>query len=142
MASKALSTKKNTALSVPSTNTVLTTDLKKTFGDDILMSGNAIKEKETIVIPLSPSLDMILNGGVPEGSFVVLTGQPKCGKTTTSLQIAALAQQKQYAYGDFEKGREVYFLNIEGRIKKRDLSGIKGLDLDRFHIIGLSLIHI
>jgi recombination protein RecA len=30
----------------------------------------------------------------------------------------------------------VYYLNIEGRLKKRDLEGISGLDLDRFHIIG------
>jgi recombination protein RecA len=29
----------------------------------------------------------------------------------------------------------VYYLNIEGRLKKRDLEGIPGLDLDRFHII-------
>ena len=70
-------------------------DLKKTFGDDILMSGNSIKEKEVVVIPLSPSLDMILNGGVPEGSFVVLTGQPKCGKTVTSLSLAATALEPQ-----------------------------------------------
>lgn len=135
MASKALSTKKNTALSVPSTNTVLTTDLQKTFGDDILMSGNAIKEKETIVIPLSPSLDMILNGGVPEGSFMVLTGQPKCGKTVTSLSLAATALEPQYQ-GNLEKPRHVYYLNIEGRLKKRDIEGIKGLDLNRFTLIG------
>jgi recombination protein RecA len=30
----------------------------------------------------------------------------------------------------------VYYLNIEGRLKQRDLLGIKGLDLTRFHIIG------
>ena len=70
-------------------------DLKKTFGEDILMSGSSIKEKQTVVIPLSPALDMILNGGVPEGSFVVLTGQPKCGKTVTSLSLAAKAMEEQ-----------------------------------------------
>jgi recombination protein RecA len=30
----------------------------------------------------------------------------------------------------------VYYLNIEGRLKKRDLEGIPGLNLDRFHVIG------
>jgi recombination protein RecA len=110
-------------------------DIKKTFGDDILMSGNSIKEKEVVVIPLSPSLDMILNGGVPEGSFVVLTGQPKCGKTVTSLSLAAKAMEPKYQ-GSLEKPRHTYYLNIEGRLKKRDIEGINGLDLDRFTLIG------
>lgn len=110
-------------------------DLKKTFGKDILMSGSSIKEKKTAIIPLSPSLDMILNGGVPEGSFVVLTGQPKCGKTVTSLSLAAKAMEEQYQ-GTLENPRHTYYLNIEGRLKKRDVEGIKGLDLDRFTLIG------
>lgn len=111
-------------------------DIKKNFGDDIILSGNSVIDKKVMNISISPSLDIALNGGIPEGSFVILTGQPKCGKTTTSLQIAAVAQQEQYAYGDFAAGREVYYLNIEGRIKKRDLLGIKGLNLEKFHIIG------
>ena len=113
----------------------LSTDLEKTFGADILMSGNAIKEKVVQTIPLSPALDMILHGGVPEGSFVVLTGQPKCGKTVTSLSLAAVALDPKYQ-GDLEKPRHCYYLNIEGRLKKRDIEGIKGLDLDRFTLIG------
>ena len=111
-------------------------DVKKTFGDNIILSGNDVVDKELITIPVSPSLDIVLGGGIPEGSFVILTGQPKCGKTTTSLDFCATAQQKQYAYGSFKEGREVYYLNIEGRLKKRDLEGIPGLDLTRFHIIG------
>jgi len=110
-------------------------EIKKTFGDDILLSGNSIKEKKTVIIPVSPALDMALQGGVPEGSFVVLTGQPKCGKTTTSLSIAATAQEEQYR-GSLPNPRHVYYLNIEGRLKKRDIEGIAGLDLDRFTLIG------
>jgi recombination protein RecA len=109
--------------------------IKKTFGDDILLSGNSIKEKKTIIIPVSPALDMALQGGIPEGSFVVLTGQPKCGKTTTSLSIAATAQEDQYQ-GNLAKPRHVYYLNIEGRLKKRDIEGIVGLNLERFTLIG------
>ena len=55
-------------------------DVVKNFGDDIILTGNAIVDRKSIVIPVSPSLDIVLNGGIPEGSFVVLTGQPKCGK--------------------------------------------------------------
>ena len=110
-------------------------DVKKNFGSEVIQSAAALIDRESIVIPLSPSLDMILSGGVPEGSFVVLTGQPKCGKTTTSLDFAATAQKETYQ-GNLKKPRHVYYLNIEGRLKKRDLEGINGLDLDRFDIIG------
>tara|TARA_B100002019_G_C21274933_1_gene604911 strand:- start:10996 stop:12003 length:1008 start_codon:yes stop_codon:yes gene_type:complete len=110
-------------------------DVKKNFGSDIMMSANALVDRQSIIIPVSPSLDMVLGGGVPEGSFVVLTGQPKCGKTTTSLDLAATAQKPEYQ-GDLKKPRHVYYLNIEGRLKKRDLEGISHLDLDRFDIIG------
>jgi recombination protein RecA len=110
-------------------------DVTKTFGEDIILSGNAIVDRRSVVIPVSPSLDIVLNGGIPEGSFVVFTGQPKCGKTTTSLDFASTAQKPEYQ-GDLKSPREVYYLNIEGRLKKRDLEGIPGLDLSRFHVIG------
>lgn len=110
-------------------------DVVKNFGDNIILSGNALMDKKSVIIPVSPSLDIVLNGGIPEGSFVVLTGQPKCGKTTSSLDFAATAQKPEYQ-GTLKSPREVYYLNIEGRLKKRDLEGIPGLDLDRFHIIG------
>ena len=110
-------------------------DVTKNFGDQVILSGNALVDKTLINIPISPALDLVLNGGIPEGSFVVMTGQPKCGKTTTSLDFAATAQNEKYQ-GDLKNPREVYYLNIEGRLKKRDLEGIPNLDLSRFHIIG------
>ncbi len=110
-------------------------DVCKNFGQDIILSASAIVDKPCIVIPVSPAIDIMLNGGIPEGSFVVLTGQPKCGKTTTSLDFAATAQKEEYR-GKLDKPRHVYYLNIEGRLKKRDLEGIPGLDLDRFDVIG------
>lgn len=110
-------------------------DVTKNFGDNIILSGNAIIDTKNIIIPFSPALDIVLNGGIPEGSFVVLTGQPKCGKTTSSLDFCATAQRSEYQ-GKLKTPREVYYLNIEGRLKKRDLEGIPGLDLDRFHVIG------
>ena len=115
--------------------TTLKDDVTKQFGSDIMLSASALIDKKTVIIPISPSLDIVLNGGVPEGSFVILTGQPKCGKTTTSLDFAATAQRAEYQ-GELKKPRNVYYLNIEGRLKKRDLEGIPGLDLSRFDIIG------
>jgi recombination protein RecA len=113
----------------------VTEEVRKAFGDNIILLGSAIIEKKILTIPVSPAIDIILNGGIPEGSFVVLTGQPKCGKTTTSLDFAATAQKKEYQ-GELKSPREVYYLNIEGRLKKRDLEGIPEMDLSRFHVIG------
>jgi len=76
-------------------------EVNKSFGDDIVLSANSVLDTKVINIPISPSLDIILNGGVPEGSFVIFTGQPKCGKTTTSLYLAGNAQQPEYGYGSF-----------------------------------------
>lgn len=109
--------------------------INKDFGNNIMLNANTLIDKDVITIPLSPALDIILNGGVPEGSFMILTGQPKCGKTTSSLDFCATAQKKEYA-GDLKKERNVYYLNVEGRLKKRDIEGIPGLDLSRFHVIG------
>jgi recombination protein RecA len=117
-------------------SSTLKEDVIKKFGDEVILSGNALLDKKIMTIPVSPALDIALNGGIPEGSFVVLTGQPKCGKTTSSLDFAATAQRLEYAHQSFKDGRQVYYLNIEGRLKKRDLEGIPGIDLSRFHIIG------
>ena len=95
-------------------------DVIKNFGNEIMLTASAVIDKKLITIPVSPSLDIILNGGVPEGSFMIFTGQPKCGKTTTSLDFAATAQRPEYAYQGFKEGREVYYLNVEGRLKKID----------------------
>lgn len=135
MAKNALITK-DTALTVSKKSKQISVadSVTKKFGDKIILDGKALVDKKLMVIPVSPVIDILLGGGVPEGSFMVLTGQPKCGKTTTSLDFASTAQQEKYN-GD-NGPRNVYYLNIEGRLKKRDLEGISGLDLSRFHIIG------
>jgi recombination protein RecA len=111
-------------------------DIIKQFGEGIIRSGSAVVDSELLVIPVSPALNLVLGGGIPEGSFITFTGQPKCGKTTTSLHFAANCQREEYGGELCPDGRHVYFFNIEGRLKKRDLEGIPGLDLERFHIIG------
>lgn len=135
MAKNALITKETAIATTKKSKTGSIKDaVTKTFGDQIILDGRALVDNKLMIIPVSPVIDILLGGGVPEGSFMVLTGQPKCGKTTTSLDFAATAQQEKY--NGTNGPRHVYYLNIEGRLKKRDLEGIAGLDLDRFHIIG------
>jgi recombination protein RecA len=93
----------------------------------VIISANEIVNKERKIISVSPIADYNLNGGVPEGSWLLLSGSPKCGKTTTALQIAANAQQ-QY-------GKPVYYGNVEQRIEKKELTGIHGLDINDLEII-------
>ncbi len=97
--------------------------------DFIIKTDDFIAEKK-IIIPIGPALDQLTGGGIQEGSFLIFFGPDKCGKTITSLNFAANCQKPEYG------GRDVYYLNIEGRIKKRDLLGIKGLNLNKFHLIG------
>ena len=72
---------------------------------------------------------LALGGGVKEGSWVILTGDPKSGKTTTALQFAATCQSKEYGE------RPIVYINAEGRLKSMNLGGIKGLEKEKIKIV-------
>lgn len=91
-----------------------------------MFSATAILERQRDVISLSPSLDDILGGGIQSGSLVILVGEPKVGKTTTCLHFAKKAQQKGY---------NIVYLNIEGRLSERDLTSSYGLNIDGIKVI-------
>ena len=97
------------------------------FGD-IVESGEKVLEslQELKTIGVSPALDIALGGGLREGSVVVMTGDPKTGKTTTALYFAAKCQAA---------GKNVIYLNTEGRITKENFTGIKGLDPSKIKVI-------
>ncbi len=109
-------------------------DIIKEYGD-VLLEANYILDDPPPVISVSPKIDIALGGGVPEGSLFILTGPEKVGKTVTALQFCRNAQQMLL---ENKEKRKVYYGNIEGRIKKRDLEGIKNLDCnpDNFKIVG------
>lgn len=81
------------------------------------------------VIPFSPSLDLILGGGISEGSLVLIAGQPKTGKTSSILSFCANAQKEENG------GRHVYYYDVEYRLQPMHLKGILGLDLSKMSII-------
>lgn len=62
-----------------------------------------------------------------------MTGPPKCGKTTSSLDLAVSAQHTRCSV--WSEPRQVFFYAVEGRLKIRDLEGIKGMDYSRFNVI-------
>jgi len=110
------------------------------FEDDIVSSqivskyGNIIENGDSVlnslkslnVIGFSPALDMALGGGLREGSCVVMTGDPKTGKTTCALYFAAKCQAL---------GKNIVYVNTEGRLTKENFTGIKGLNPSLIKIV-------
>jgi recombination protein RecA len=103
--------------------------ITKAYGAGLLIDAQTVLDEPIMTIPLSPALDPALGGGIPEGSWFILTGPPKFGKTTTLLDFCATCQTEQYGE------RDVYYLDVEGRLKKMNLTGVKGLRLDKLKII-------
>jgi RecA/RadA recombinase len=112
-------------------NTIL-----KDFGN-VFMPATKLKEDPPLVIPTTPCMDLMLGGGVPEGSFVVISGPPGLGKSALSLHLAGNAQKIDSPFGP----RKVFYFDIEGRIKERDLFTNHNLDTseDKFQLIKSNL---
>lgn len=96
-------------------------ELNAKFKFNIAKTPQEILDKKIEIIKWTPSLDLALSGGVPEGCWISLSGPEKVGKTTLSLHLAAKAQAM---------GKTVYYCAVEGRFKKMNLNGIKGLSQD------------
>ena len=112
----------------------MTTDIIKEYGD-VLLDAAHIVENPPPIVSVSPKLDIALGGGVPEGCLFIMTGPEKIGKTVHALQFCKNAQQVRT---EEDKKRNIYYGNIEGRLKKRDLEGIHGLDYshENFKVVG------
>tara|TARA_R110000824_G_scaffold103417_2_gene245661 strand:- start:10604 stop:11653 length:1050 start_codon:yes stop_codon:yes gene_type:complete len=102
--------------------------VQKNFEKNFVKTGREVFDEKCQLksLSISPALDFALNGGLLEGTWVQIVGKSKTGKTSTILQIAANAQAD---------GRNVVYLDAEGRIKKYNLAGIEGLDLDKIQMI-------
>lgn len=95
---------------------------------DVIRSGTEVLESinSLQIIGVSPALDIALGGGLREGSVVVMTGDPKSGKTTTALHFASKCQAH---------GKRVIYVNTEGRLSRQNFDGIKGLNPDAILIV-------
>lgn len=98
----------------------------KEYGNIISTGLEVLEEKKGYkVISVSPAIDIALGGGIKEGSWVTLTGDPKSGKTTTAMQIAANCQKE---------GRPVIYLDAEGRLKDMNFE-VKDLDPSKMKVV-------
>ena len=98
----------------------------KEYGN-IISSGLQILEdrKSYKVISVSPAIDIALGGGIKEGSWLTLTGDPKSGKTTTAMQIASNCQKE---------GRPIIYLDVEGRLKDMNFE-VHDLDPNKMKVV-------
>lgn len=106
---------------------VVSSSIISKYGD-VVRSGTEVLESinSLEVIGVSPALDIALGGGLREGSVIVMTGDPKSGKTTTALHFASKCQAK---------GKRVIYVNTEGRLSRQNFDGIKGLNPEAILII-------
>jgi len=112
---------------VKSTGNMVVDNVHAKYGKIIESGTKVLADLQNFaVIGISPALDIALGGGLREGSCVVLTGDPKTGKTTTALFFAGKCQKL---------GKKVYYFNTEGRLTKENFVGIKGLDPDKINIV-------
>lgn len=98
----------------------------KEYGNIIKTGSEVLKEKNDYkVISISPAIDVALGGGVKEGCWLTLTGDPKSGKTTTAMQIAVNCQKE---------GRPIIYLDAEGRLKDMNFQ-VEGFDPEKIQVI-------
>lgn len=102
-------------------------EIEKEFGAGIVRSGRDLVNDPPQVIPFSPSMDLVLGGGIAEGSWVMVAGPPKGGKTVSALSFAANCQRPEYG------ARPVMVISAEHRLDPLTLNGIRGLKLDPPH---------
>lgn len=94
---------------------------------DVVRSGSEVLDNinNLKVIGLSPALDIALGGGLREGSVVVMTGDPKSGKTTTAMHFAAKCQKE---------GKRIIYINTEGRLSEQNYK-IRDLDPSKIIVV-------
>jgi recombination protein RecA len=112
---------------IGSSESIVTKKLIEKYGDTIKTGTQVLNNINSLMVhSVSPALDLMLGGGFREGSMVIMTSDPKAGKTTTALHFAAKMQKQ---------GKTVVYANTEGRLSKQNFTGIKDLDPDKIIVV-------
>jgi len=91
--------------------------LKRQYGEGISTTAHTIVQRPRAVLKTILSLDIALNGGIPEGKTVLLSGKPKAGKTYLCLKILNNA---------IDDGKESFYFNIERRCSPEQVKQVCG----------------
>jgi recombination protein RecA len=95
-------------------------EFTKKYGDVLKPADKVLEEfSDYNILPTIPSLDEALGGGVQEGGLTLISGDPKSGKSSLALHMCINA---------VKEGRPVVYVDAEGRLKNKQLTGIDGLD--------------
>lgn len=97
-------------------------ELNKKFGG--YFKGSEITNSKRALIPVSPAIDIGLNGGLLTGTVSIFAGTYKTGKTTTAIQAMRNAGNV-YNFPCF-------YMDIEGRGQERIISQVAGLKKEDF----------
>jgi recombination protein RecA len=101
-------------------------DIKKKYGDIIKTGTQILENKKSLkTVSISPVFDITLKGGIREGTWVMVSGAQKSGKTTMLMQLA---------YNCQKEGRTVIYINSEGRLSEMNFE-VEGLDPEKMIII-------
>ncbi len=95
---------------------------------NFLIPLSALYEKQGRVFPTTISLDIALNGGIPEGSSILVSGKPKVGKTTLVLHYCGECQA-------LDPNKEVFYFDVEGRLRMELINCFPKINKKRFNII-------
>lgn len=118
--------KKKTSLTKTEEDVDLLNQIIKKYGHVIKTGSDVLNEREDYsVLSVSPVMDVALGGGIKEGSWVMLSGPPKTGKTTLAMQLVYNCQQED---------RPILYVNAEGRLKEMNFE-IHGLDPSKMQIV-------
>lgn len=100
--------------------------ITKEFGSGIMIPASMLIDKKREIIPTALSLDIALNGGIPEGTVCLISGKPKAGKTSLCLLILSNAQKMD---------RSTFYFDVERRCKPSLLKTVPSLDASKLTII-------
>ena len=77
------------------TKDALEKQIVKKYGHVIRTGMDVFEESEQLqTIPVSPSIDLALGGGIKEGNWVILTGDPKIGKQPQPFSLPPHVKKK------------------------------------------------
>jgi recombination protein RecA len=93
--------------------------LTRQYGDGVVTTASAVIDRPRKVLPTVLSLDIALNGGIPEGKIVLMSGRPKAGKTYLCLKIL---------HNAIADGRHAFYFNIECRCGEQQVQQVLGDD--------------